>query len=74
MILADFALVMTLLPASVIILETKINPWWKRTCKKEKVNKEIEKGTDSPEIKADLPQPRHGHRGPQGGGDVEAHM
>ena len=58
MILADFALVMTLLPASVIILETKINPCWKRICKKEKVNKEIEKGTDSPEIKADLPQPR----------------
>ena len=58
MILADFALVMTLLPASVIILETKINPWWKRTCKKEKVNEEIEKGTYSPEIKADLPKPR----------------
>ena len=33
MILADFALVMTLLPAAVLISETKINPCWEKCCK-----------------------------------------
>ena len=32
MILADFALVITWFPASVIILETRINPLWKKMC------------------------------------------
>ena len=56
MILADFALVMTLLPASVIILETKINPWWRRTCKKVKAKNQTAEGGAPDE--ADSPQPR----------------